>query len=179
MAFSAAYGVEGGAHASRQRFGVIPGSLLGHKAGSPSDQVERYLANGFERGQASYALGETLYLTPANMGAPFRAPDLHQRQPEAQPPPARSCRSYGPNKWCEPGSPADVSTASPMPGRLRFRWRATVAPRISSAVYAGILEYVPTLLARPAPSDRGFRGGGAGSVVRRSCPAALVGLAHR
>jgi hypothetical protein len=36
-------------------------------------------------------------------------------------------------------------------------------------VYAGILEIPPALLARPAPSDRGFCGIGAWSAARRCC----------
>src|SRR6516162_190074 len=51
-AFSAAYQVEGYAHAMRERFGVMPGSLLGHKAASSLHRAACFLLNELKRGLA-------------------------------------------------------------------------------------------------------------------------------
>src|ERR1700741_1591859 len=49
-AFAAAHHVEGYAHASRERFGVMAGSLLGHEAGSLPHQMARCQPNRLKRG---------------------------------------------------------------------------------------------------------------------------------
>jgi hypothetical protein len=48
-AFAATYHVEGYAHASRERFGVMAGSLLGHEAGSSLHQTAGCPTNGLKR----------------------------------------------------------------------------------------------------------------------------------
>jgi hypothetical protein len=56
------YHVEGYAHASGERFGVMAGSLLGHEAGLLAPSIAARLANGLKRGP-SRAVGDDLFLT--------------------------------------------------------------------------------------------------------------------
>ena len=58
----AAYHVEGYAHASRERFGVMAGSLLGHEAGSSLHQTAGCPANAGKDYRERDLLDQVAYL---------------------------------------------------------------------------------------------------------------------